>query len=91
MLAKCANPACTAPFLYLREGKLYQIEVGADSAANRSFEQNADNPPVKNRKLDRRLEFFWLCGRCATQMTLAFDRGGGVVVVPTRSQGAIAS
>ncbi|HEV2116964.1 MAG TPA: hypothetical protein VGR48_13115 [Terriglobales bacterium] len=91
MLAKCANPACTAPFLYLREGKLYQIEVGADTTANRSSEQNADNPPVEDRKLARRLEFFWLCGRCATQMTLALDRGGGVVVVPTRTQGAIAS
>jgi hypothetical protein len=91
MLAKCANPACTAPFLYLREGKLYQIEVGTDTSANRSIKQNPDDRPVEDRKLARRLEFFWLCGRCARQMTLAFDRGRGVVVVPTRTQGALAS
>lgn len=25
MVAKCANPDCSAPFLYLREGKLFAI------------------------------------------------------------------
>ena len=79
MLAKCANPSCNTPFLYLREGKLYQIEV--------------DNQPglTGDRKRARRLEFFWLCGRCAQQMSLVFQRGYGVVVVPVRTQGAAAS
>ena len=87
MLAKCANPVCTAPFLYLREGKLYQIEMGADSAFPAPDEQSTDE-----RKPVRRLEFFWLCGSCATQMTLVFDPARGVIVVPmANSQRAVAS
>ena len=84
MLAKCANPVCTAPFLYLREGKLYQMEMGADGAP---AEQSTDE-----RKPGRRLEFFWLCGSCASQMTLVLDPGRGVIAVPMRnSQRAVAS
>ena len=90
MLAKCANPACTAPFLYLREGKLYQIETQAEMPP-RAGEHIQGAAAKEERKPARRLEFFWLCGRCARQMTLTFDRGRGVVVVPTRSHGAVAS
>jgi hypothetical protein len=90
MLAKCANPACTAPFLYLREGKLYQIETGAE-IPSKAGEHNQGASAQDERKPARRLEFFWLCGRCARQMTLAFDRGRGVVVVPTRTQGVVAT
>jgi hypothetical protein len=90
MLAKCANPACTAPFLYLREGKLYQIETRTE-IPSKAGEQIQGATAKGERKPARRLEFFWLCGRCARQMTLAFDRGRGVVVVPTRTQGAVAT
>jgi hypothetical protein len=90
MLAKCANPACTAPFLYLREGKLYQIETGAE-VLSKAGEQNQGGTGKDERKPARRLEFFWLCGRCARRMTLTFDRFRGVVVVPSRTQGAVAS
>jgi hypothetical protein len=90
MLAKCANPACTVPFLYLREGKLYQIETQTESRSG-TQEQNHRAATKNERKPARRLEFFWLCGRCARKMTLSFDRGGGVVVIPTRTQGAVAT
>jgi hypothetical protein len=36
MVAKCANPDCSAPFLYLREGKLFAIpRPGASVRATR--------------------------------------------------------
>ncbi|HTM89406.1 MAG TPA: hypothetical protein VL155_14470 [Terriglobales bacterium] len=90
MLAKCANPSCHAPFLYLREGKLYQMQVGAE--VPRSAPEPNDQPELAaDRKSARRLEFFWLCGRCAQRMTLAFTRGQGVVVVPVGRQSAAAS
>lgn len=90
MLAKCANPSCNTPFLYLREGKLYQMEVGPE--VPRSAPQPNDQPGLtRDRKPVRRLEFFWLCGRCAPKMSLVFQRGYGVTVVPIRSQGAVAS
>ena|SRR5579871_4823171 len=31
MLSKCANPACTKPFHYLRDGRLYEVEIGPHS------------------------------------------------------------
>jgi hypothetical protein len=89
MLAKCANPVCHAPFLYLREGRLYQIETGAELA--RPPEQNNQPSSADERKPVRRLEFFWLCGSCSQQMTLVFDRGRGVVAVPLHIQSAVAS
>lgn len=84
MLAKCANPACNAPFLYLREGKLYQIEV----ATERLLLQQEAAPD--GRKPARRKEYFWLCTRCSQEMTLAYNRGQGVFVVPTRVRQAVA-
>ncbi|HJT01995.1 MAG TPA: hypothetical protein VJ756_23075 [Terriglobales bacterium] len=89
MLAKCANPACSAPFLYLREGKLYQIEMQTEMSS--AAGEQKGGVAKDDRKPARRLEFFWLCGRCARQMTLSFDRGRGVVVVPTRTQRAVAT
>lgn len=84
MLAKCANPACNAPFLYLRDGRLYQMEVEAERTAP---EQDTAG---EERKPARRLEFFWLCTPCSQEMTLAYNRGQGVVVVPTRVRQAAA-
>ena len=26
MLAKCANPACSTPLVYLREGKIFMVD-----------------------------------------------------------------
>ena len=90
MLAKCANPSCNTPFLYLREGKLYQMEVGRE--VPRSAPEPGDQSGLtRDRKPVRRLEFFWLCGRCAPKMSLVFRPEYGVVVVPGRTQGAAAS
>ena len=66
MLQKCANPACTAPFRSLREGKLFLAE--------NHVPENGD------RKLRR--EHFWLCSACSAQFTLRFDEERGMVTVP---------
>lgn len=58
MVSKCANPGCPAPFHYLREGKVFRIQV----------------EPA-------RVEHFWLCGPCASTMTLVVENGK-VVTVP---------
>lgn len=82
MLSKCANPACTTPFHYLREGKLFQIDTGVGSP------QSAGPELVTEPKHPRRIEFFWLCAACSSTMTLAFQRGKGVVMVPLPTAGA---
>ncbi len=73
MLSKCANPACTEPFHYLRDGKLFQIDTSVDG--------NGPQLAV-GAKRPHRIEFFWLCAKCSSTMTLAFHRGKGVVAVP---------
>jgi len=50
MLSKCANPTCSARFLYLNEGKIFNVESGITSEGTR---------------LNHRIEHFWLCGNCA--------------------------
>jgi hypothetical protein len=74
MLSKCANPGCPAPFLYLRQGKLFRMDT------------NAGVPPAnaatEGRRLARRLEFFWLCDQCAVLVTLNYQKDVGITAVP---------
>jgi hypothetical protein len=91
MLAKCANPSCSTPLLYLREGKIFMVELlqpakPAVPAKPVVVEQSAPKPP-------NRVEHFWLCGPCSASMTLTRDRRGGVQVVrkDAHSLGAAAS
>ena len=75
MLSKCANPACSTPFQYLREGKLFQLETESPQQ---------DGIHLVGKKAGRRLEHFWLCGPCSSRMTLAVQRGKGVITLPLR-------
>jgi hypothetical protein len=78
MLSKCANPECTAPFHYLREGKLFQIDTSAGTPQSPGPQLLDKGKPLHH------IEYFWLCGQCCSIMTLAFHRGKGVVTVPLR-------
>ena len=71
MLSKCANPGCPAPFLYLHEGKLFRLDTAS-----------GDPAPQTTQATGRNLEFFWLCGECAVKLTLRFQKGVGVAIVP---------
>jgi hypothetical protein len=75
MLSKCANPSCSTPLVYLREGKVFRMENSAPAQAAQE-RQEARPKPVK------RVEHFWLCGPCSAGLTLAYDRQHGVQVVP---------
>jgi hypothetical protein len=70
MLSKCANPKCSTPFHYLRDGKLFQIDVAG-----------AGPQLVSEKRPAHKIEYFWLCGSCYGSMTLAFHRGKGVVTM----------
>jgi hypothetical protein len=87
MLAKCANPSCSTPLVYLREGKIFMIEAPLQSPLTLM------GPEPARLKTQNRVEHFWLCGPCSSRMTLTFDQQQGVQVVqkPLRSLRAIAS
>lgn len=69
MLSKCANPACSTPLIYLREGKIFMMDGDHRSRI-----------PVKSAG---RVEHFWLCGPCSAHLTLVCT-GQGVSVVPKK-------
>ncbi len=69
MLSKCANPECSTTLLYLREGKVFKVESDATGPI-----------PVDGKKKVRRVEHFWLCGRCAESWTLLYDKEYGIRV-----------
>ncbi|HWF06428.1 MAG TPA: hypothetical protein VHA06_22250 [Candidatus Angelobacter sp.] len=50
MLAKCANPSCSTPLLYLREGKIFMIESSPSSPGSQSSvsQPSTSQPPLKD-------------------------------------------
>ncbi len=71
MVHKCFNPACSAPFLYMHEGKLFRVEKHSVRAASDG------GVPSKGPS---RIEFFWLCEACARSMSINMVDGRGVLV-----------
>ena len=72
MLSKCANPDCSTPLHYLRDGKVFQVEMSRPV-------------PIDERKPLRRVEHFWLCGPCSESQTLTYDMQYGVRVLPKQA------
>ena len=73
MLAKCANPSCSTPLVYLREGKIFRMDNPPESPSN----SESGKPRAGNR-----VEHFWLCGPCSAEYTLVYRLGSGVQVEP---------
>lgn len=78
VISKCANPECSVPLRYLRDGRLYQFEVKATRVL--SPDQSGISSGIK--RPSRQIWHFWLCGQCASTMTLAFDHLEGLRMVP---------
>jgi len=67
VLSECANPACLSRLHYLHEGRIFKVETGRI-------------PSDRNGSPTHRIEYFWLCGRCAQTLTVVLENG----VVSTR-------
>lgn len=74
MLSKCANPSCSTPLIYLREGKIFVMEHAP--------EPTLTEQPAGPAKKNHRVEHFWLCGPCSAEKTLVYDKHTGVQVLP---------
>ena len=81
MLAYCANEGCNRPLHSFSEGRLFQFEVVSISVAA-SDEKSApfDEHP------ERQTLHLWLCGRCASSMTLVLEPARGVKVAAIEEQ-----
>jgi hypothetical protein len=74
MLAKCSNPSCFAPFRSLQAGRLFRLE----------------SDPILRPDNSSRVEYFWLCGRCSSTMTLSIGEDETVVAVPVQKPSSVA-
>jgi len=74
MLNKCANPSCSTPLVYLREGKIFMMEQPQEL-------QPTGNSGQAKKPFPARVEHFWLCGPCSAEMTLVYDSTAGVRVI----------
>ncbi len=79
MLAKCANPACSAIFHYFHEGKLFAIESRATSLAgsppaDREYRGNHNSP-----------QYYWLCSSCCHALTVQPNGDHGISLVHTET------
>lgn len=84
MLTKCANPSCSTPLVYLREGKIFMMEHPPGSQPVSATDQRKQVSPW-------RVEHFWLCGPCSAEMTVVYDRESGVLVLPKGNKAAKAA
>ncbi len=73
MVSKCANPTCSERFLYLHQGKLFQL-----SPTPEVEEVGGGYPPSL-------YERFWLCDKCCREMTLLWG-GTEPKLVPLRAE-----
>lgn len=85
MTSHCANPACAIPLHHFQDGRLFQFEVRPKLPA--SDERPENQGPSARERLVRKVSHFWLCGKCASTLTLAFDALKGVVVKPRPTSG----
>jgi hypothetical protein len=78
VLDKCANPACSAKFLRLHDGRLFVTEVeGHDQSDTKRYEHQ--------------LQYSWLCSSCCRTGTVAIEKGKRPQVVPLPESAAAAS
>ena len=69
MLAKCANPSCSASFHHLQEGRLFRLEDDPELTLS-------PNPYASSFT---KVEYFWLCSHCAESMVLRLGPDGAIV------------
>lgn len=86
MVSRCANPACSAPLRYLRDGRLFQFEI-------RSLIVPGIRPGRAQARADssRQVSHFWLCGQCSCNLTLTFDGAQGVKLIPLAAKTALSA
>jgi len=76
MLGECANPECHTPFRHLHDGKLFAVQLPANSIS-----------AVGSRKLPNgKVEFVWLCRPCSERLTVQVNSPGQIKIVAKGEQ-----
>ena len=81
MVAHCTNPNCGAQLHSFAEGRLFQFEVVSISVSASDEVAGSFDEQPKSQSAQ-----FWLCGRCATTMSLVLEPINGLKIVPLASE-----
>jgi hypothetical protein len=81
MLARCVNEGCNRPLYSFSEGRLFQFEVVSISLA-----ASDESSAPFDEKPQRETVHFWLCGRCASTMSLVLEPARGLKLVSLEEQ-----
>jgi len=81
MLARCVNESCKRPLYSFSEGRLFQFEVVSISLA-----ASDEGSAPFDEKPQRETVHFWLCGRCASTMSLVLEPARGLKLVSLEEQ-----
>src|SRR3954470_8284530 len=73
MVSNCANPKCSKPLVYLREGRIFVFDVPLQRL-----------PEEGTGRGSHRLEHFWLCGECSQTMILQQAGDRSIQLIPRR-------
>lgn len=87
MLSKCANPKCGAPFQYLHDGRLFEVQVTPKDLVVSTAQTGEQAPKKRPGKVER----FWLCSACSATMTLAVNRANEVLLLPLKRNAQVAA
>jgi hypothetical protein len=85
-MARCINENCNLPLHSLSEGRLFQFEVISISLA-----ANDETSAPFDEKPQRETVHFWLCGSCASTLTLVLEPARGLKLVPHREHAPTAT
>jgi hypothetical protein len=80
-MARCINENCNLPLHSLSEGRLFQFEITSISLAARD-----EAAAPFDEKPQRETVHFWLCGSCASTLTLVLEPARGLKLVPLQGQ-----
>jgi hypothetical protein len=81
MLARCVNEGCKRPLYSFSEGRLFQFEVVSISLA-----ASDESSAPFDEKPQRETIHFWLCGHCASTMSLVLEPARGLKLVSLEEQ-----
>ena len=76
-MARCINENCNLPLHSLSEGRLFQFEIISISLA-----ASDEAAAPFDEKPQRETVHFWLCGSCASMLTLVLEPARGLKLVP---------
>ncbi|GAC1431958.1 MAG: hypothetical protein NVS1B11_02510 [Terriglobales bacterium] len=81
MFPRCVNPNCRVTLLSFAGGRLYQFEI-----VSISLSASDDMAEPFDEKPQSQTAQFWLCGDCASEMTLLLEPVRGLRLLPLTAE-----